>query len=188
MTDLCKRTFLVIRHGQTDANRDGLIAGRTEAQLTAAGRAAARSLAAWNWPRMALFASPQKRAQETAALAFPGVAMTLIEGLRERDWGIHEGRPVSELPAREATPEAGEGWAAFCDRVKAALLEGFAATPEGVLPVFVAHSGVIRATRASTGGTPHGPSPRNTTPLIYEPGPEGWSETELVKETLHWTA
>ncbi|MGR3801992.1 histidine phosphatase family protein [Marinibacterium profundimaris] len=188
MTDLPGRAFLVIRHGQTDANRDKLIAGRTEAQLTDAGRAGARALATWSWPLVALFSSPQQRARETAALAFPDVPTTVIERLRERDWGIYEGRPVSQLPPRRSTPEAGEGWDVFRDRVQAALIEGIAATPEGHLPVIVAHSGVVRATRAITGGTPLGPSPPNTTPILYSPGPAGWTEIELTGETLPWIA
>lgn len=188
MSALPQRAFLLIRHGQTDANRDGLIAGRTEAELTDAGRAGARALAPWSWPRIALYVSPQSRARETAALAFPDLPATVIEGLRERDWGLFEGRPVSDLPPREATPEAGEGWADFLMRVQQALTEGIAAAPASCLPVFVAHSGVIRATRSLTGGTPLGPSARNTTPILYSPDPAGWTETDLTGATLPWIA
>jgi probable phosphoglycerate mutase len=185
---LPSRAFVVIRHGQTDANRDGVIAGRTEAQLTETGRAAARRLAQWRWPAMALFVSPQARARETAALAFPEAPARVIAGLRERDWGRLEGRPLCELPPREATPEAGEGWQAFCTRVGQALAAGLGAAPAGRLPVFVAHSGVIRATRRLTGGSHRGPSPPNTTPLLYAPTPAGWTETELNGETHPWIA
>lgn len=188
MTALPPRAFVLIRHGQTDANRDGIIAGRREAMLTETGRAAALALAGWRWPDgLALFASPQARARETAALAFPGRAVTLIAGLRERDWGALEGRPIAELTPREATPPGGEGWYAMRDRVARALTEAIdAAGP--ALPVLVAHSGVIRAARALTGGAHDGPSAPNTLPLLFAPRDGGWHETTLNEKDTPWIA
>ncbi|MEI4472796.1 histidine phosphatase family protein [Frigidibacter sp. MR17.24] len=182
------RAFVVIRHGQTDANRDGLIAGRTEAMLTEAGRAAAARLALRRWPaRIALFASPQARALDTADLAFPGRARRVLPDLRERDWGRLEGRPLAEITPREATPPEGEPWADMVGRIARALrLAQDAAGP--ALPVLVAHSGVIRAVRALTAGDHTGPSAPNTTPLLFAPGPRGWSETTLTERNAPWTA
>nr|WP_240989505.1 histidine phosphatase family protein [Salipiger mangrovisoli] len=177
----------MIRHGQTDANRDGLIAGRIEARLTGEGRAAAARLADWPWPgSLALYVSPQDRARHTARLAFPGLAFRVLPGLRERDWGRYEGHPVATLPPREATPEGGESFAALLARVAASITEGLAASGEA-LPVFVAHSGVIRAARALTGGTAHGPSAANTTPLLFRPCPAGWQNSQLSRKDLAWT-
>ncbi|SIO30084.1 histidine phosphatase family protein [Vannielia litorea] len=179
--------FVVIRHGQTDANRDGRIAGRIEAQLTDTGRAAARALAGRAWPaRLAVFSSPQQRARETAKLAFPHHAAWVLDGLRERDWGQFEGRPIAEAPPRLETPEGGEAWQAVIDRVAAAVAEA-ALRAEGHLPVLVAHSGVIRALRQITGGSAHGPSPANTTPCLFTPSGGAWRETTLDMEH-EWTA
>lgn len=173
------RAFCVIRHGQTDANRDGIIAGRIEAQLTVQGRAAASALAALHWPeRIALFTSPQDRAQETARLAFPGQSAHVINALRERDWGVFEGQPVSTLPPRDATPEGGEGWPAMLLRVGAALREADSLAGDA-LPVLIAHSGVIRSIRALTGGDFGGPSAANTTPILFTPADGRWSEQLL---------
>lgn len=190
--------FVLIRHGQTDANRDGRIAGRTEAVLTEAGRAGAARLAGWHWPgTVTLFSSPQGRAVETAALAFPGRAPRLLPGLRERDWGRHEGAPVATLPPRAATPEGGEAWQAMLDRVAEALATALAQALAAagpvlpVLPVLVAHSGVIRAVRQLTGGRPDGPSPPNTTPILFapaSPASPAWRETTLTEKDLPWIA
>lgn len=166
--------FVIVRHGQTDANRDGRIAGRTEAQLTQSGRSAASALAAWHWPEdIVLFASPQQRALDTARLAFKTHDAMVMDGLRERDWGVFEGRPVSELPPRDTTPEGGEAWEDMLKRVAAAI--AIAQSVDG-LPVLIAHSGVIRAARFLTGGTPHGPSPANAIPHLFQPRADGWQE------------
>lgn len=175
------RPFVLIRHGQTEANRDGIIAGRLEAQLTEAGRSAAEALAAlpWSEPRY-VFASPQKRAHQTAALAFPEEDITLHEGLRERSWGDLEGQPVHLQTPREATPPNGESWPDLQARVAAALSDCLSRSPRRHLTVFVAHSGIIRATRAITGGDPGGASPPNTLPLLFSPlGGGKFRETRL---------
>lgn len=183
-----RNAFVMIRHGQTDANRDQIIAGRLEAQLTSEGRAAATRLADWPWPgEIALFASPQARARDTAALAFPGRPAVIIAALRERDWGHFEGRPVAELPDRAATPAGGEGWPAMLERVGAAVDQALQAAGDR-LPVLVAHSGVIRAVRQLGGSTPHGASPPNSTPLLFAPAASGWQETTLTEKDLPWIA
>ncbi|MBU2980609.1 histidine phosphatase family protein [Lentibacter algarum] len=179
--NLPQKRFVVIRHGQTNANRDALIAGRIEAQLTQEGRRSAAELSGWQWPKdMMLFASPQQRAQDTASLAFPKATIITLDGLRERDWGVYEGRPVSEAPKRDETPEDGEAWADMIARVGTEITRAQSRVNKG-LSVFVAHSGVIRAVRELTGGNAHGPSPANTTPYLYTPTPDGWVETCLKK-------
>ena len=180
--------FVVIRHGETDANRDALVAGRIEAQLTPAGRAAAQALAGWIWPReIALFSSPQHRARDTAGLAFPQRTPILLEDLRERDWGIFEGRPIAELPPREETPEGGEPWPQMLARVSRALAQA-QAQAKGAPPILVAHSGVIRAVRHLTSGSPHGPSAANTTPYLFAPDAHGWKEQKLTEKDRQWIA
>ncbi|AVF03410.1 MULTISPECIES: histidine phosphatase family protein [Devosia] len=179
---LPQRPFALIRHGQTEANRDGFIAGRTEAQLTESGRRAARALAgkAFGRPIM-LFTSPQARARDTALLAFPSLSAYVVDDLRERDWGIYEGRPIAELPPRTSTPEGGEAWEAMLARLAAAICQCMALAGSN-LPVIVAHSGAIRAARALTGQDAMGPSAPNTTPLLYTPASGQWREQPLLAE------
>ena len=174
------RPFVLIRHGQTDANRDGIISGRTEARLTETGREAARALADFTFGfETTVFTSPQLRAQETARLAFPSASAQIVEDLRERDWGIFEGLPIEQLPARTATPEGGEGWEAMLARIDEAL-SACVRLAGNTVPVIVAHSGVIRAARALTGLDFGGPSAPNTTPLLYTLVSGSWQEQPLV--------
>ena len=63
--------FCLIRHGETTANAQSIIAGVTDVALTARGRDQARALARRRWPQpVTLFASPAARARETCKLAF----------------------------------------------------------------------------------------------------------------------
>ena len=181
---LPRRRFIVIRHGETDANRDQVIAGRIEATLTPRGRQAAEGLAQRTWPNdLRVFCSPQQRAMDTARLAFPAHEVTVIAGLRERDWGVFEGRPVRDAPPRHDTPEGGEAWMAVIDRVALAVHQAVEIAGPAV-PVLVAHSGVIRAVRALTGGCDDGPSPCNTVPYVYTPNADGdgWQEAEWTSD------
>lgn len=176
MIPLPDRAFILIRHGETDANRAGLIAGRIEAQLTDQGRAEAAALARLDWPAEPLiFVSPQDRARETAALGFPGRAAQVVEGLRERDWGVLEGRSFDAMIPREDTPDKGEAWADMLARVHAALL-GALQDPRDGLPVLVAHSGTIRAVRRLTGGSEHGARAANATPILFTPAAGQWAD------------
>ena len=115
--------------------------------------------------------------------AFPVAACHL----RERDWGIFEGRPIAELPPREETPEGGEPWPQMLARVARAVAQA-QAHAKGALPILVAHSGVIRAVRHLTSGSPHGPSAANTTPYLFAPDAHGWQEQKLTEKDRQWIA
>ncbi|MDF3350400.1 histidine phosphatase family protein [Sulfitobacter sp. KE34] len=176
---LPSRSFCLIRHGETTANADEIIAGVTDVPLTEAGRDQACLLSQRIWPEpIAIYASPMSRAQDTARLAFPGQRIELHDGLRERDWGVFEGRPLSDQPLREATPDRGESWHDMLKRVQIAI-RGICAASPTALPVLVCHSGVIRAARVlwTTGDV--GQRPPNATPLLFE-----IAENKLLEQTL----
>ncbi|WP_281991520.1 histidine phosphatase family protein [Sulfitobacter geojensis] len=159
--------FCLIRHGETTANAEGFIAGVTDVALTRMGRAQARALSDREWPaRIAIYASPMSRAQDTARLAFPDRQIEVHEGLSERDWGVFEGRPLTQQPRREATPDQGESWTDMLTRVQSAILE-ICATSRGQLPVLVCHSGIIRAARVLWTTGDAGQRPPNATPLLF---------------------
>lgn len=163
------RDFCLIRHGETTANRDGKIAGRTDVALTETGRQQARALAQFPWPEQKrVFTSALSRAIETASLAFPQETLTQLPELNERDWGIFENRPLEELPPRDSPPPQGESWADMIHRVQRALWQCDAAAG-AALPILVCHSGVIRATRLLCGhhDLANGTRPPNATPLFF---------------------
>lgn len=171
------RPFVLIRHGETSANRDQIIAGRLDVALTEGGRAQAQDLQRFRWDQpLALFSSPLSRARDTAALGFPAQTVSLHPDLRERDWGVFEGRPLADLPPREATPEGGESWRAMILRVHAALTTCMIEAGPA-LPVMICHSGVIRATRLLTGQPDVGARAPNARPLHYRPKDDHHEET-----------
>ncbi|PLW77158.1 histidine phosphatase family protein [Cohaesibacter celericrescens] len=180
MDTLKHHSFCLIRHGETVANRDGIIAGRLDVALTDFGRDQARALQRSDWPEsMSLFCSPKERAKESCLLAFPGKDPELVAGLVERDWGIFEGRPLAELPTRELQPEAGEAWQDFLDRVGNALVYCCAAA-DGAIPIMVCHSGVVRAARILTGQPTVGSRAPNAKPILFR-----WTGDHHAEESFH---
>ncbi|UYV38287.1 histidine phosphatase family protein [Rhodobacteraceae bacterium D3-12] len=166
-SELPATSFCLIRHGETTANAQSIIAGVTDVALTERGRTQARALAQLTWPdQLAIFTSPMARARETARLGFPGRDMQHHAGLRERDWGVYEGAPISDSPVREATPERGESWPGMLARVHRAICE-ICIQSGGRLPVLVCHSGVIRAARVLWTSGHVGERPANAMPILF---------------------
>jgi len=182
--DFPKLPFVFIRHGETDANRAGIIAGSTEPPLNETGREQARAIAPLmaqaKW--QAVYVSPQDRARTTASLVMPDYNAKVLDGLRERHWGDLEGRPIAELCPRFDTPPNGEGFDAMCQRVSFAMQQALAAVSDD-LTVIVAHSGVARCVLYMTGFEADGPRVPNATPILFRPGNDGW-EYEYLTETL----
>jgi broad specificity phosphatase PhoE len=93
----------LIRHGETEWNRDGRIQGHSDPPLSAAGREQARALA----ERLAaepigeLWSSDLRRALETAEplAAQLGLDIHVSPALRERSFGVNEGRIDAEVEA-----------------------------------------------------------------------------------------
>lgn len=161
---------LLIRHGPTAWNAARKLQGRADVPLSEDGRAA---VARWRlpaaWSGAPAVASPLQRARETA-LILTGREVLTVEALVEMDWGVFEGRRLSDLreadPAGMAANEArgldfrppgGESYRAVRDRVCAALAE-LGTRFERV--IVVSHKGVIRAAlSAATGWDMTGPPP-----------------------------
>ena len=87
---------LLMRHGVTAANLKKLYNGRTDDPLCPEGVEAA--ISSGSDPGIkSLYASPMKRALETARIKFPNAEITLCHDLREMDFGDFEGRCYEEL-------------------------------------------------------------------------------------------
>ena len=109
--------YLVLRHGQTDHNRDGIIQGSSDASvLTDAGiaqaRAAGAALAGLSDLSIArTYVSPLRRAKQTLELLRLSCALpapTTLAALREIDLHSWEGRRKSEL--QRESPAAYAAW------------------------------------------------------------------------------
>jgi len=151
--------ILLIRHGETLWNRAGRVQGWQDSPLTDVGLAQARALA----DRLAnerverLISSDLGRARRTAAPIVERlrIAIEFDPGLRERNYGVFEGRTYGEierddpegyrfLTRRDPSYEipGGESGDAFGARVLGAL-ERVACAHAGLRIAVVTHGGVL---------------------------------------------
>ena len=88
--------WLLIRHGQTQGNREHRYIGcRTDEPLCPEGIA---SLQGKSYPPAAkVFVSPMKRCLETAVLLYPDVPTEVVEDFRECDFGDWDNKNYAEL-------------------------------------------------------------------------------------------
>ena len=97
----------LIRHGETDKNRAGLLQGRSDVPLNETGIRQAREAARFLRDRgivfSRVFSSPLIRAVETARIVAPGVPPVLDDRLLEMDYGPYEGMDLTH-PAPEILP------------------------------------------------------------------------------------
>ena len=104
--------LILVRHGETASNRDGLGLGRQDVPLTEKGRLQAQALAEAlaGEEIAAVYSSPLRRAYETAAaIAAPhGLDVVTDEGLTEMDVGELDGLTFREM--RERHPEFVSRW------------------------------------------------------------------------------
>ena len=145
------------RHGQTAPNRDGLVLGRADPELTEEGHRQAALLAAElaDEPVSAILTSPLVRARQTADAvgAACGVPVVVDERLVEIDWGAWEGRPAGSLAkadvdkwkADDGTAPEGESLDSLARRVESFCLEEL---DEDGLVVAVSHVSPIKAAAA----------------------------------------
>ena len=122
--------LLLVRHGRTDANAQGLLLGRLDPPLSEEGREQAAALKAKIPDGARVIASPLLRTRQTAE-AF-GLPVMLDERWIELDYGELDGLPLRDVPAdvwREwradpaFAPPGGESLAALGVRVREACTE-----------------------------------------------------------------
>ncbi|SON60376.1 Acid phosphatase [Mycobacterium simulans] len=96
--------LLLLRHGETEWSRSGQHTGRTDIELTEAGRAQAKlagqALAQLNLDDPVVISSPRKRSLVTAELA--GLAVDEVSPLlAEWDYGSYEGLTTPQIQESE---------------------------------------------------------------------------------------
>jgi broad specificity phosphatase PhoE len=161
--------IILVRHGETEANRTGCFAESEEIPLTEEGRRqardAARRLAAGALPHR-LFSSAFARARETGQIIARELRleMEILEGIHERDFGSLKGHPYHRMgemmaadPSCDLTriwlwkPEGGES----LDEVRlraVAVLEDVRRRHADQDVVLVCHGAVIQALTAHMSG------------------------------------
>jgi probable phosphoglycerate mutase len=160
--ELQDTTLILVRHGQTVWNREERWQGQKDSPLTALGQEQAARMA----ERLAslkigaLYSSDLGRARQTAEIIAGrlGLSVTLREDLRERSYGVLEGKTNREAAASEGSwfltwnadhlrqsPPAGETEQVLRERVVEALDEIADAHP-GETVVISTHGGPIKST------------------------------------------
>lgn len=127
-------TVILLRHGRTDSNADGTLAGRRPVPLDERGRAQAQAVAGRlaGLPLHRVVSSPLPRCRQTVELALPGHEVTLDERLTECGYGDWTGQTLKKLardplwkviqqhPSAAVFP-AGEAMAAMATRATEAV-------------------------------------------------------------------
>mgnify|MGYP006426126769 FL=1 len=94
--------FYLVRHGETDYNRDNIMQGSgVDCELNAKGKSQAKALAdrLASVPLDVVYSSPMKRTVQTSdILAAPHAPIQrhMLDDLREMQWGVFEGVGPSE--------------------------------------------------------------------------------------------
>lgn len=152
-------TLLLIRHGETECNAKGIMAGRMPGiPLNEKGRKQAETVAAAlsKAPIKQIYSSPIQRAQETASYLSKllSLEVQIAEGINETDIGAWSGRSVKQCARTklwqlvvnkpsELTFPGGESFAGIQKRASAELKEIAARHPEELVACFT-HADVIR--------------------------------------------
>ena len=154
---------LAMRHGETAWNVDTRIQGKLDIGLNEKGRSQAERLGAAlaknqaHEPIAAIYSSDLWRAYDTALAISKatGVPVVTDEGLRERGFGVFEGKTYAEIESDwpemalrwrqrdpDFHPEGGESLTLFRDRVLTAS-QALTARHPGEQIAIVAHGGVM---------------------------------------------
>lgn len=167
---MAEARLILIRHGETEWNREGRIQGyHGDSPLTETGRAQAQRLA----ERLAgeelqvFCSSDSERARQTAVpiAAALGLHVAWDAALRERSYGEFEGWTYADLEREHPeaytkfrsrdpayAPPGGESGTQFRDRIVAAL-ERVAASADGGHAAIVTHGGVLGVMYRHANGT-----------------------------------
>jgi len=96
-----KKTIYIIRHGETDLNKLGIVQGRgMDSELNEKGREQAEAFyrAYRHIPFDKIYTSTLKRTHQTVQKFIDSnIPWTQYSGLDELGWGIHEGQESTEL-------------------------------------------------------------------------------------------
>jgi probable phosphoglycerate mutase len=160
--------LILVRHGESVANAQGLLLGRTDAELTETGRVQAEAVTSLlPHPVVEVRSSPLARACHTAELLGLGLPVVVDDRWIEVDYGEYECQPLGGIPAevwqrwqsdRDFRPAGGESLAEVDARVGAACEELFASDGTGARRadgdvVVVSHVTPIKAAVAWALGT-----------------------------------
>jgi probable phosphoglycerate mutase len=159
--------LILVRHGESTGNADGLLLGRIDAPLTERGLAQAETVASLVTGATRVISSSLQRARRTAEALGTGLPVEVDDRWIEVDYGEYDGRPLRSVPdevwARwrsdpDFRPPGGETLSEAGVRVRAACEELFGVDGEGARGpgdvVVVSHVSPIKAATCWALGLP----------------------------------
>lgn len=156
--------ILLVRHGETEWNREGRVQGSTDVPLAESGRQQVRTLASAldRSGVQAIWSSPQARAAETATILSSHLKVPVHhdDGLREIACGAWEGKTYGEVIAEDRArfeawmadpaaraPGGGESFEDVVGRVRGAL-HRVQARGDASRVLLVSHAAALRGVLA----------------------------------------
>jgi broad specificity phosphatase PhoE len=152
-------SLIIVRHGRTAFNAQGLLQGRVDNPLDSVGEEQASAVGSYLAPilndEVVIISSPLLRARSTAAAIVEGTDIDVIVDDRwtELSYGVYEGVPQGEVPAEvwnrwrsdpHFAPDSGETLAQVQDRVAQAC-EELLGSLDGRTAVIVSHVSPIKS-------------------------------------------
>jgi broad specificity phosphatase PhoE len=150
--------LILVRHGESTGNADGLLLGRIDAPLTERGLAQAETVGPLVAGATRVISSSLQRARRTAEALGTGLPVEIDDRWIEVDYGEFDGRPLGSVPDEVWTrwrsdpnyrPPGGETLSEAGVRVREACEELFGTDGEGArgagAVVVVSHVSPIKA-------------------------------------------
>jgi broad specificity phosphatase PhoE len=150
--------LILVRHGESTGNADGLLLGRIDAPLTPRGVAQAETVGPLVAGATRVISSSLQRARRTAEALGTGLPVEIDDRWIEVDYGEFDGRPLTSVPDEvwvrwrsdpDYRPTGGESLREAGTRVRAACEELFGVDGEGArgpgAVVVVSHVSPIKA-------------------------------------------
>jgi len=187
---LLKKKFYFVRHGETDWNKMSLCQGHTDIALNDTGKKQAEALGEkiGTFPFCSIWASPLKRAHETALIlnkSLPHLSMTLVDELKERYYGQFEGgssKGMREIDDHEEkNPHFySEKGVEPKEKLKERLIQGInQALQASVCPLIVSHGRVFMEL-CQILNVPIVRQVPNTALILCQPTASGWG-SEIIR-------
>jgi broad specificity phosphatase PhoE len=183
------RSFLCLRHGVTDWNRQGRFQGRTDIPLNDEGisQAHAAALRLQNTRLDHIVASPLVRAVKTAEIvAASSTPLAIDDGITECDFGSLEGRSIAEVMKEHGItameqlatilPPDGEPWASVSARSLRCISQWLDRHPQALI-LFVCHDAAMQSISEALCG--RWIDNRHGTPFRFGRAGDAWSVAEV---------
>lgn len=153
------RELIVVRHGESEGNVEGIASGRQPSPLTARGRDQARQVArvvqGAGWTPAEVVTSPIVRCVQTARIVSDLLDLPATrpgEAFREIEHGDAEGRRLSEITLDGRPPPRWEGFKPFggesIEELASRVGQGLDALPDDAHILLVTHGAVFKSVLA----------------------------------------